>query len=851
MECIKRVQIDRWIRFIIGGGLNTAVAYISYLALSHFLNYQLSFMIAYIIGIVFSYFFNVKTVFRATPSLKGFLTYPLVYVVQYAISALVLGIFVEKFGFSKILSPLLVSIITLPLTYLLSKHIIITNSIKNEAEINTTTMSSMLWILLFPPLVILVLIWLPFGTSMTGLIEEWGVLGLFNTSGLFYIVHLDGPLALHIMRPMTLFVAAIAYTLDENSFTFWHVLTFLALFIKSSAFTYLIAKVTRSNLLAIIGGSLLLVYPADTMQLSFRSLHINWSITLALCSFALCYAAFEAKSRSATYILITTAVVSYLLGASMYEATITLWILPLMLFLSKYGFRETLSIFKNKIGCLVLWVVAIGIHIGYIIWATLVASNYQSNVTGVYTGEGLLLVLFNALPKLFSVGVMRALLGGWIDAVSIVITEFDSYVYLIFSVVVIILIGFLLVRKSDHLTCLSSKTGVMTNSCPWSLILIGMIILMLGYAPFLLSAPHLVISQRTFIWATPGAVLVWLGFLCLLARFFKSIAVTTAVVLIICGLSAQLYQFHHYVNLSNMQRSFLKQIVEQFDGNLGNKTLIVLDETHTVGHTWMFRDIASDALSYIYGHPISRVEICHADSMEWQEKDGLARKGTCIKDDKGWVLSPAAPVRGPGYTFSLVVPYRKLSNDEVIVVKVNTSPITSKPLYIEANQRLLAERYRGILAPRLWPFALLLFKDQIVTDNYKWSFGNYWSLEIPTKGSGWREAEWHVSPFNQYATAWTIRDNAQLYFDFKPMLKSYRLDAKITDLAPSLSKEKIKFYLNGEVLNLRWSSNEIVYAEVPEYLLHNGENHIDISAPTDTNYFGLGLQMAWIKIGPQ
>jgi putative flippase GtrA len=119
-----RSGLGRVLRFLVGGGLNTAVTYLVYLALHQVLNYQLAFLIAYAAGIVFSYFFNSKVVFQRRMTWTGMLVFPLVYLVQYAVSALVLGAIVEYTAVPSWVAPLLVSVLTLPLTFVLTRFVV-------------------------------------------------------------------------------------------------------------------------------------------------------------------------------------------------------------------------------------------------------------------------------------------------------------------------------------------------------------------------------------------------------------------------------------------------------------------------------------------------------------------------------------------------------------------------------------------------------------------------------------------------------------------------------------------------------------------------------------------------------
>ena len=117
-------RAQRWLRFIIGGGINTGFTYLVYLGVNKFLPYHAAYLIAYALGIVFSYWFNARVVFRVPLSSKGFAAYPVVYVVQYLVSALCLGGLVEFLQISELIAPLVVAVVMIPLTYLMSKLVL-------------------------------------------------------------------------------------------------------------------------------------------------------------------------------------------------------------------------------------------------------------------------------------------------------------------------------------------------------------------------------------------------------------------------------------------------------------------------------------------------------------------------------------------------------------------------------------------------------------------------------------------------------------------------------------------------------------------------------------------------------
>ena len=117
--------LDRpFTRFLLSGGVNTALTYLIYLALIPLMAYSLAYSVSYVAGIVIAYVINTRFVFQARMQVKSALLYPLVYVVQYAASVLLLVLLVETLGVDERLAPILIIVLTIPLTFVLSRLII-------------------------------------------------------------------------------------------------------------------------------------------------------------------------------------------------------------------------------------------------------------------------------------------------------------------------------------------------------------------------------------------------------------------------------------------------------------------------------------------------------------------------------------------------------------------------------------------------------------------------------------------------------------------------------------------------------------------------------------------------------
>lgn len=115
-----------FVRFLLVGATNTAFSYVLFVllyTLMHHQHYQLAYALSYAAGIVLSYFLNVHFVFRTQRSLAGFLRFPFVYLIQYSLGALVLGVLVQA-GLDPKLAMAGVIVVTTPVTFIASRFVL-------------------------------------------------------------------------------------------------------------------------------------------------------------------------------------------------------------------------------------------------------------------------------------------------------------------------------------------------------------------------------------------------------------------------------------------------------------------------------------------------------------------------------------------------------------------------------------------------------------------------------------------------------------------------------------------------------------------------------------------------------
>ncbi|MHC8328117.1 glucosyltransferase domain-containing protein [Pseudomonas sp. LB1P83] len=704
-----------------------------------------------------------------------------------------------------------------------------------------------IWMAHILPVAILVLaLWLPYGFSLIGLIEEWGLLGSFTTHGLFFVADTSSPLAAHALRPLTILPQAIAYYLDPYSFKYWNVLLALSLCVKGSSLSYITSYITGSAKWGVIAGLLIVVYPADTMQLSFRALHINWALSFLLLGTAIFIAALQAKSRPLSYFLSILAAVLLFAACAMYEASLLLTVLPFLAILAKSNLKSSASQVRQHLWKHLIWVMGAFTYIAYVIHTAPLVNSYQGGIAG---STSVITTLLHSLPNLFSIGLLRTTLGGWYDATRITAVEFSSYWYAI-SVTLIIFAALLLLSHHKKTKTIELNISAIVSL---RLLIAGIILILLGYAPFLLSTSHQAISQRTFLFATPGGVFVTLAILIGVSKASKNLAALCVALFVFIGLSSQLYQFHHYVKISDRQRNILKNIVDHFDGKTDNKTLVIVDKTNQLNNTWMFiNENLQATLNYIYGHPFNSLEVCREDGSEWQHTDSVGRKGTCEETTNEWIFHYPTSISGPGFEPTPSLEDKKLGKSETVAIIVNPDGASEinpgRTEMLRSDQGRTGAIYRGFIDKPDYQNHWIGFADQESTEHYFWGFGDWWSMELPIAGSGWREAEWTVNKFQHNASAWKTSKQAFLDFKFSPSSDRYQLHGMFDVVVNPAIKTSMKIEINGVNIPFEWNVDNSFQAQLTTNLLRDGKNTITFISDVDDKYFGFAGRLDWIEI---
>lgn len=110
-------------RFLISGVLNTGITYLLYLGLLQLFTYRIAYTAAFVLGILISYGLNAIFVFRAKIAIGSLVRFPLIYLVQYVLGMVLVVILVESVGVAAWIAPMFAILLTVPLTFVLSRSI--------------------------------------------------------------------------------------------------------------------------------------------------------------------------------------------------------------------------------------------------------------------------------------------------------------------------------------------------------------------------------------------------------------------------------------------------------------------------------------------------------------------------------------------------------------------------------------------------------------------------------------------------------------------------------------------------------------------------------------------------------
>ncbi|HCU8735222.1 TPA: flippase GtxA [Staphylococcus aureus] len=114
------------LKFIIVGGINTLNYYVVYLLLLKLLHieYMIRHITGFLVAFVISYYLNCYFVYRVKPTWRKFISFPITQIVNVSLQTVLLYVFVSWLNLPAEIAPFAGLIITIPITFILSKWIL-------------------------------------------------------------------------------------------------------------------------------------------------------------------------------------------------------------------------------------------------------------------------------------------------------------------------------------------------------------------------------------------------------------------------------------------------------------------------------------------------------------------------------------------------------------------------------------------------------------------------------------------------------------------------------------------------------------------------------------------------------
>lgn len=121
----RTVPWGQMVRFTAVGGFNTLTFYACYLPLCRLLPYFAAYTAGFALSLACSFLLNTYFTYRTRPTWRKFLLFPLTQLTNYGVQSAGLVTLVSWLGMSTAVAPLVAAGCALPVTYLLSRRILL------------------------------------------------------------------------------------------------------------------------------------------------------------------------------------------------------------------------------------------------------------------------------------------------------------------------------------------------------------------------------------------------------------------------------------------------------------------------------------------------------------------------------------------------------------------------------------------------------------------------------------------------------------------------------------------------------------------------------------------------------
>jgi hypothetical protein len=670
-------------------------------------------------------------------------------------------------------------------------------------------------------------IWLPFGFALGGLIEEWEELGLFVTHGPIFFIGGTSSLSFLRGRPLTFAPQALAYALDHSTFLYWHLLLALSLVVKFLSSAYVGRFMTRSLMGGLLIGALALLYPADTMQINLRTLHIDCSIALALLAGAMALRAQDCAGMTARLGLGLLAAALFAVGSLIYEAILPLSLVPVLAMYVRYGLVSAITRYVKQPAVLLMWGAALVACVVFVAIIGQQGDSYQGSLVG-QAGSSFSKLAYWGQTIVFT-AFYRGFWQAWEQIYSLAWTQLSfRAVFLLIAAIIACCFFALSVREER-----TRGVAWTQDAAPLRLLLAGIALFVACYAPFLLSTSHVAITQRTYLAAASGGAMVVAAVIIAFRWLLSARIIATAIAapIVSAALLAQIYQHDQYNrNYAQFGRPIVKALATATAAFRPGEPIPIVNMYGGLNGTWDLGVAVTLVTVYLLptsGPPI----LCDGRTGQLLPVVRPLAKTSCAIEQDSLAIVAADGKRTAYSRFAVI------ESDATVTLHDNKA---DPPVHA------LRTLVPPVLALANWEPSESWFNRIRNTGlAYECSFESMWGYAVPCRTFGIYEGEW-TGPATA-SISWVNSKDAGLIIDTLEPNMSYKLILQLGKyvLTPALDQLQLSF--NGSPLQLVWTDPRRIEASIPYELVRDRTNVLGLSVPLDDKS-GLSVALQDLQI---
>jgi hypothetical protein len=637
-----------------------------------------------------------------------------------------------------------------------------------------------------PALFTVLVIWYQFGFSLGAMLEEWDQLWLIQQNPSVWTSFPGQAWSeLFAARPLQALPVLIAHAISTNSFIGLHLVLMVACALRIVGGASIGFFLFRNKAYAAALGVLFWVFPADTQQFEFRTIHISVAVGAMVFAGSLSVRAILATTSARRWsALIASTVVSCVAGM-IYEPVLTLYALAPLVLTARYGIHRLSSVLRIRRWIAITWLFGPVINAAYLYYAIVIfKSSYQVSASH----GNMLRSIASNLHYLIDSAAYRIFFDAWVSAWLILTDKTAHYNYIVF--IGFVIVTFLLLLSSGKHCSLDGKRFVRS-------IIVGLLACVAGYVPYMVAETHMLITQRTFMALAPGGSIIVIALVSVCCGRFRYLGAVAASIFVLLGVVAQLYQFDRYTrDYVDIVRPYTSILADKTDST--KRVHLVFDSSGFGGH--------------LNGMYISKIQF--SATVRRRENDGefiLCMDGP---QTLNVLFSNCTFNAGKWRVRNFLGTIAEYSEGEVQVITMGQDIDTH---YLS---RRASWRDQGTFSESKSIF--------IVADPhaYRCEADSMWGYSGFCRGEGWSDGVFNHDGFRHINYFVSVAQNASFIFSLSPSAEFYVLKAEIFGRMSSDLLSHMRITINGTAVDVKMIGNALM-AQVPAASLREGQNKIN------------------------